>query len=313
MWHLIADNGSVEGKLVTTLVIVLAAVVIGAVAGRVAAHRVADRYHKYYARKVVHYVVVVPALVGIGIVWRPFAGQLGLVLGLMAVGLAVAMQEVIGALAGWFNIVSGSIYRVGDRVEVGNVRGDVIDITPLRTKLMEIGSDSGEAAWVRGRVYTGRIVAVSNKMTFTEPVHNYSASFEFLWEEVSIPVAYRDDWQQAAEIMREEAVRVSSTAEAEQAIADMVHRYPVARTEVEPRVFVAATDNYVEIAARLVVPVRTSRRVKDDFTRGVLERFATAGIAVASPTQDLTVRPPTVATPAPHESADLDQPSVHLD
>ncbi|TFH21425.1 MAG: mechanosensitive ion channel family protein [Acidimicrobiales bacterium] len=206
-------------------------------------------------------------------------------------GKPFAMSEVIGALAGWFNIVSGSICKVGDRVQVGGVRGDVIDITPLRTKVMEIGSDTGEATWVRGRVYTGRIVAISNKMTFTEPVFNYSASFDFLWEEVAIPVAYRDDRQQAAQIMREEAVRVSTAAEAETAIADMVHRYPVARTEVEPRVFVNATDNYVEISARLVVPVRTSRRMKDEFTRRVLERFTAAGIAVASPTQDLTLRP----------------------
>jgi hypothetical protein len=82
---------------------------------------------------VAHYVIAVPALLAIGIVWRAFAGQLGLVLGLMTAGLAFAMQEVIGALAGWFNIVSGSIYKVGDRVEVGGVRGDVIDITPPRS------------------------------------------------------------------------------------------------------------------------------------------------------------------------------------
>ena len=307
MWDLVVDNASVEGKLVTTLAIVLIAVVVGALAGRLAARRVTDRYHKYYARKVVHYVIAAPALVAIGIVWRPFAGQLGLVLGLLTAGLAFAMQEVIGALAGWFNIVSGSIYKVGDRVEVGGVRGDVIDITPLRTKVMEIGSETGEATWVRGRVYTGRIVAISNKATFTEPVFNYSASFEFLWEEVAIPVAYRDDWRKAAQIMREEAVRVSTAAEAARAIDDMVHHYPVARTEIEPRVFVSATDNYVEISARLVVPVRTSRRMKDDFTRRVLERFTVAGIPVASPTQDLTVRPADSDAPGAVETADPDQ------
>ena len=290
MWNLIADNDSAEGKLVSTLVIVLIAVVVGALVGRWSSRHLADRYRKYYARKIAHYVVAVLALVGLGILWRPFAGQLGLVLGLVAAGLAVAMQDVIGALAGWFNIMSGTIYRVGDRVQVSGVRGDVIDITPLRTKVMEIGSGIGEDMWVRGRQYTGRIVAISNKATFTEPVFNFSASFEFVWEEVAIPVAYRDDWQQAERIMSEEAVRVSAAAEAEQAISEMLHRYPVARTEIEPRVFVRATDNYLELSARLVVPVRTSRQVKDDFTRRVLERLTKGGIAVASPTQDVTVR-----------------------
>jgi small-conductance mechanosensitive channel len=290
MWQLIVDNSSPEGKFATTLFIIAIAVVVGTVSGRWSSRRMSDRYRGYYARKIAHYIVAVIALIAMGILWRPFAGQLGLVLGLVTAGLAFALQEVIGSFAGWFNILSGSIFRVGDRVQLGGVRGDVIDITPLRTKVMEIGSGIGDDSWVRGRQYTGRIVAISNKATFTEPVYNYSASFGFLWEEIAVPVAYRDQWRRAERIMTEEAVRVSSSAEAEAAIAEMVHRYPLARTEVEPRVFVRATDNYVELTARFVVPVRTARSVKDDLTRHILDRFERAGIAVASQTQDLTLR-----------------------
>lgn len=289
MWNLIADNNSIEGKLVSTLVIVGIALAVGVVAGGLSSRRMEDRYRKYYARKTVHYVVVVITLIGLGILWRPFAGQLGLFLGLVAAGLVVGLQDVIGSLAGWFNIVSGAVFRVGDRIEIGGVRGDVIDITPLRTKVMEIGSSVGDDAWVRGRQYTGRVVAVSNRATFTDPVSNFSASFEFIWEEVMIPVDYSEDWHAAERIMTEEAIRVSSSQEAEHAIAEMIHRYPVARTEVEPRVFVNATDNYLELAARFVVPVRRARWVKDDLTRRVLDRFTTAGIPVASATQNLTV------------------------
>jgi len=193
MWDLISDNNSVEGKLVTTLAIVALAVAVGAVAGRLWSRRTYDRYRKYYARKTVHYAVVAITLIGLGILWRPFAGQFGLLLGLMAAGLVVGLQDPIGSLAGWFNIVSGAIFRVGDRVEIGDVRGDVIDITPLRTKVMEIGSSVDDKAGVHGRQYTGRIVAVSNSATFADAVFNYSASFEFIWEEVMIPVDYRDD------------------------------------------------------------------------------------------------------------------------
>lgn len=290
MWDLFADNDSVEGKLVTMLVVVVIAVVVGAVVGRVASARAQDRYRKYYTRKTVHYVVAVLTVIGLGILWRPFAGQLGLVLGLVAAGLVIGIQDIIASLAGWFNIVSGSIFRVGDRVEVGGVRGDVIDITPLRTKLMEIGSRVDDESWVRGRQYTGRIVAVANKATLSDPVINYSASFEYLWEELMIPVDLRDDWQLAERIMTEEVLRVSSSAEAEHAIAEMIRRYPVARTEVEPRVFVNVTDNYLELSARFVVPIRRSRRVRDELTRRILEQFAEAGIPIASATQNVTIR-----------------------
>jgi small-conductance mechanosensitive channel len=183
---------------------------------------------------------------------------------------------------------------------IARVRGDVIDITPLRTKVMEIGSSVDDDVWVRGRQYTGRIVAISNKATFLEPVFNYSASFEFIWEEVTIPVAYRDDWHAAERILNEEAVRISASDEAEAAIIQMIRRYPLARTEVEPRVFVRATDNYLELAARFIVPVRTARWVRDSFTRRVLDRLDEAGIPVASATQDLTVR----AAPTPRPTRD---------
>ena len=305
MWDLITDNDSVEGKLVTTIVTVAIAIVVGTVVGRVSARRFEDRYRKYYARKISHYVVATLTLIGLGILWRPFAGQLGLVLGLTAAGIVIGLQDLIGSLAGWFNIQSGSIFRVGDRVEVGGVQGDVIDISPVRTKVMEIGSGLDDDTWVRGRQYTGRIVAIANKATFVDPVFNYSASFEFIWEEVMIPIDYRDDWHGAERIMTEEAQRVSSTEEATQAIAHMVERYPLARTEVEPRVFINATDDYLELAARFVVPVRRARWVKDELTRRVLDRLAVEGIPIASTTQSLTLRkdvpprtrPPTVAEP----------------
>ena len=172
------------------------------------------------------------------------------------------------------------------------MRGDVLDITPLRTKILEIGSGRDEASWVRGRQYTGRVVSISNKAVFSEPVYNSSAAFEYLWEELTLPVPHREDWRLAERILREEAERASASAGAQQAIEEMRRRYPVERAEVEPRVFVRATDNWVELSARFVVPVRGARGIKDEMSRRVLDRFTEHGLSVASATQDVTVHRP---------------------
>lgn len=213
-------------------------------------------------------------------------------LGLTAASIAFAMQEVIGALAGWVSILTGRRFRVGDRIQMGGVRGDVLDITPLRAKVLEIGSGKDETSWVRGRQYTGRTVSISNKAVFSEPVYNSSVTFDYLWEELTVPVPYDGNWQLAEGILREEAQRASSSTGAREAIEAMRRRYPVGRAEVEPRVFVQATDNWVELSARFVVQVRAARSVKDEVTRRVLSRFAEDGITVASATQDITVRHP---------------------
>ncbi|HWH06462.1 MAG TPA: hypothetical protein VNT23_08505, partial [Gaiellaceae bacterium] len=80
------------------------------------------------------------------------------------------------------------------------------------------------------------------------------------------------------------------TEDAERAIAEMRSRYPVPRTELEPRVFMRVTDNWVELSARFVVPVRRARSVKDALTRRISERFEAAGIEFASETLDVTIR-----------------------
>jgi small-conductance mechanosensitive channel len=286
---LLRDNDSVGGRLATSALLIAAAVLLGRAVAAGSTRRVDDPYTRYHVSKAIRYVAVLVALIGLAVLWQPFAGRIGVVLGLAAAGVAFAMQEVIGAVAGWFNILSGRIFRVGDRIEMGGVRGDVIDITPLRTKILEIGGAGGDS-WVKGRQHTGRIVAVSNKATFTEPVYNFSAAFEYLWEELAFPISHRSDWSRAEQIMREELVDAARTAHAERAISEMRRRYPVPRTELEPRVFVRVTDNWVELSARFVVPIRSARTVKDELTRTITERFEAEGIEFASETLDVTVR-----------------------
>jgi small-conductance mechanosensitive channel len=289
LFDLLADNEGVTGRLVTSAALVALAITIATVLGRLLARRADDPYTRYYVRKVTGYVVAIVTAIALAVLWRAFAGRAGVVLGLGAAGLAFAMQEVIGAIAGWFNILSGRIFRVGDRIQMGGVRGDVIDITPLRTKVMEIGSPRSEDSWVKGRQFTGRIVAISNKATFTEPVFNYSAAFGYLWEEITVPIANGDQWDRATAILEEEAVRVSVTAEASDAIRQMRRRYPVPLAELEPRVFSRVTPDYVELSARFIVPVRRARPVKDELARRVLQRLEDAGIEVASATSDVRI------------------------
>ncbi len=85
---------------------------------------------------------------------------------------------------------------------------------------------------------------------------------------------------------------MSQAAQAQGAIDQMAQHYPVPRTELQPRVFAWATENWLELTARFLVSVRTARSVKDEMTRRILARFEEAGIDVASSTSDVTVRLP---------------------
>ena len=269
-------------QLLITVAIGAVAFAASSTARRLASRSLDDPEQRYNANRFIRIVIAIVVLVALVLVWQPLGGNLGPALGLATAGLAFAMQEVIGAVAGWFNITFGSVFRVGDRIEMGGVHGDVIDISLLKTRLMEIGS--AEATWVGGRQYTGRVVSVSNKTSFTEPVYNYSSYFDYIWEEFDVAIPHHEDWALAIEILERHAKRLSATDGARSAMEDVRRRFPVPATEVEPRVFASADEGYMRLAARFVVPIRTARSVKDEFARTVHRELEETGIEVVSTT-----------------------------
>lgn len=285
------------GLAVTSAAILALAALCRVLAAPVVRRRFADDpYRRYWSGKLVAYAITAVAIIALIALWAPLGGRLSVILGFATAGVAFAMQEVIGALFGWLNILAGRIYTVGDRIEIGGVRGDVVDVTPLRTTLFEIGSDASTGAgssWVSARQATGRMITVSNKKTFTEPVFNFSAHLEWIWEELVFPISRDDDWHAAEAIILDEmrAHEPELRRQGEAALARLGERYLLSRSEVEPQTYVRIAAGDIEIVGRFVTAVRGARLAKDRITRRVLERLARDGIALAYTSYSVTVGP----------------------
>ena len=125
------------------------------------------------------------------VIWLGVGSNFTVAMGVLGAGVAFASQELIGSFTGFINIITGNLYQIGDRVKIGNVIGDVMDINLLRTTIMEIGD------WVKADQYSGRIVSVANRYVFSDPVFNYTKDWNFLWDEFMIPITYSSDWKLA--------------------------------------------------------------------------------------------------------------------
>jgi small-conductance mechanosensitive channel len=216
-------------------------------------------------------------LLGVSLIIVVFAHKLGnltVALGVTGAGIAFALQEVIGSIAGWIAIMFGNFYRTGDRVQLGGIKGEVIDIGIIRTTVMEIGQ------WVDADLYNGRIVRIANSFVFKEPVFNYSADFPFLWDEIKIPIKYGSDYQLAREIFYRIALEVVGdyVKFAQQSWEGMVKKYLIEDASTEPMVTLMANDNWVEFTLRYVVDYKKRRSTKDKlFTRILEETNKSAG------------------------------------
>ncbi len=223
------------------------------------------------------------------LIWLGPSADLTVAMGIVGAGVAFASQEVIGSFAGYLNIVTGSLYRIGDRVRIGAVTGDVVDISILRTTVMEIGE------WVRADQYTGRVVSVANRVVFSDPVFNYTQRWAYLWDEIVVPVTYESDWRRAEELMLEHAREYTSNLRAQAAaeLEALGERYPLAKATVDPTLYLVMTDNWIEMTLRYVVAARDRRQVRAELHRELLQHFAEEeNITVASATIEIVGFPP---------------------
>ena len=152
------------GKLVTIFVGIGIIWILVKATQRNILGRIKDNDNRYRAKKFGGFVGFILTVLLITIVYNDKLGGLTVAFGVAGAGIAFALQEVIASFAGWLAIMFGSFYKSGDRVELGGIKGDVMDIGVLRTTIMETGK------WVDGDLYNGRIVFVANSFLFTEPV-----------------------------------------------------------------------------------------------------------------------------------------------
>lgn len=217
----------------------------------------------------------------IGAVWLPAFEQFGAFLGLFSAGLAIALKDPLTNLAGWFFIVFRKPFVVGDRIQIGNFAGDVIDIRLFQFSILEIGN------WVDADQSTGRIIHMPNGKVFLESQANYSSGFEYIWHEIPVLVTFESNWKKTKTILHEivtkNAEHLSSTAGKE--IFEASKNYMIYYKNLNPIVYTKVKDSGVLFTIRYLCNPRKRRGSENDIWEEILVQFAKhSDINLAYPT-----------------------------
>lgn len=198
--------------------------------------------------------------------------------GLLSAGLSFSLRDPITSIFEYFVIMIFKPVKVGDRVKVQNEEGDIIDINAFFITLMEIKQ------WTDGDLYTGRIVEVPNNILMSSELINFSKGFNFLWDNITIPIYYDENWKEVIDIARGVAHDVTERffEQAREEYEALKKNYLIERGTFEPQVFVSFTDNYIKLNLRYMTELWSRKRTESEISSRILEEFGRRGIEVAS-------------------------------
>jgi small-conductance mechanosensitive channel len=230
---------------------------------------VKDLKRKYTLRKFTAYIATFICILTIILIWIKSAASVTTIISVLAAGLTLALHQPITSIAGWLLILVRRPYETGDRIAIGNISGDVIDIRLFYTSILEIGN------WVDADQSTGRIIHCPNGKVFTEPIFNYTRGFEYIWNEIKIVVTFESNWKKAKDIILDIGSKdyIELGEKVKGKIERMSKKYMIHYEKLTPIVWTKIVDFGVELTLRYLTEARKRRSTQDAICHDVLERF----------------------------------------
>ena len=184
-------NTETQIKIIISLIFILFFVTLYIILVKILWRKIENIKTRYITKKTLLYVTVIFIIFTLDQIWFRGFRNAGTFLGLFSAALAIALKDLITNIAGWFFIIIRRPFTVGDRIQVGENMGDVIDIRLFQFTLVECGN------WVDADQSTGRIIHVPNGKIFTEPLSNYTKGFEYIWNEIPVLITFESNWKKA--------------------------------------------------------------------------------------------------------------------
>lgn len=265
------DVETFEMRVITTLIALLLLWLTRAITLWLTEHLMHDGERRYIVRRRAGMIAGVIGVLTIARVWFSHPSELLTFLALVSAGLAIALRDILVDAAAWLYIVWRKPFKVGQRIELGEVRGDVVDLRLFQFTVLEIGN------WVEADQSTGRVVHIPNGRIFSMPQANYSESFDFIWNETPVIVTYDSNWEHAKQLLQQiiEQHTQAFCAEAREQIEHCSSGYFIHYAKLTPTVYTRVDAGYgIVLTLRYLVPTRRRRSTEHLIWESILHEFA---------------------------------------
>ena len=254
-------------NLIETALIILVLILVRFALVRIVDRQVEQTSSRYRWRKNITYTLVFVGLLLIGRTWIEALGSLATFLGLLSAGLAIALRDPVTDIAGWIFLVWRKPFNLGDRIEVGSHKGDVIDIRFFKFTILEIGN------WVHADQSTGRVIHIPNHLVFSESIANYTSDFEFIWNEIAVVFTFESDWRRAKHLLEEitNSHLMDYVGDAEQQVKRASKSYLIHYRNLTPIVYTDVVDDGIKLTIRHLSNPRRRRGINQMIWEDILD------------------------------------------
>ena len=260
---------SIQVKFIATFIAIFVLAIVRRIFVSIVHRRVDDTFSRYRWQKAITYITFIVGIFTIGRIWFEGVQSIATYLGLLSAGVAIALRDPITNIIGWTFILWRSPFNVGDRIQIGDNAGDVIDINFFKFTVMEIGN------WIDGDSNTGRIIHIPNGKVFTENLANYSKGFKYIWNELKVLVTFESNWKDAKDILNkisDSHAEIVSKAAANK-YEEVSKIFMIHKPKFKPEVYTKVEDSGINLTVRYLCDPRKRRSTAQSMWEDILNQF----------------------------------------
>lgn len=261
---------TLQSKIVGTVALVIILYLTRRLVLHFVLRNVKDVKTRYTWTKSLAYISYILFAIFAAPIWFSALQSLGTFLGLLSAGLAIALKDPISNLFAWVYILLKKPFVMGDRIQIDNSEGDIIDIGFFEFTMIEIKN------WVAADQSTGRIIHIPNGLLFTRPVVNYNQAMNYIWNEIPILITFESNWKKAKQILLniEEIKLKRKPGQIQNELEKGLRNYHVTYKNLDPTVYTSLRPNGIALTLRYLCPPKQRRGTEQLAVEEVLSEFA---------------------------------------
>lgn len=254
---------------ILTIFVILIAEIIKWIAKNIYSHMPVSDKKKFFRNRKSRIIISVISFVVILLIWGEKLNGIITLVSFISAGVTIAIREIIFNFFAGIYINMRKPFDVEDRVEIDEIKGDVINTHALSFEMLEIGERND------GEQSTGRIVHIPNSYIFTKTLKNYTKAFKYIWDEIKIELDLDANIEETKEkiydILFENPELQETPKKMEDAVDEAILEYRIYYNNLEPIIYTTIKDSHVELCLRYLVHPKKARNVQDEITLRILE------------------------------------------